>query len=103
VAARAIQLHRLLIVGVLAGLGIFFILPVGFVGLVIYDFHVQRAYGAQPDTHDLTRQIDRMAGNYLAAHSNAAVVIAVYQHGRRSFQGFGKVSGSNHYWPDISS
>jgi CubicO group peptidase (beta-lactamase class C family) len=71
-----------------------FIVPIVFTALLIY-FFKQRAYVAMPDTHDLKKQIDQTGTSYLADHSNGALVIAFYQHGNQSFQGFGKISNSN--------
>ncbi|HEX3857359.1 MAG TPA: serine hydrolase domain-containing protein [Verrucomicrobiae bacterium] len=76
-----------------------FIALIVFVTLLIY-FFKQRAYAAMSDTHDLKKQIDQTGTGYLADHSNGALVIAFYQRGNKSFQGFGKTSGSNANPPD---
>ncbi len=53
-----------------------------------------------PDTHDLKKQIGQMASDYLANRPNGALVIAFYQRGNQSVQGFGKISDSNTNPPD---
>ena len=68
---------------------------VAFVGLLVYVVHTQRSYAAMPDTHDLKAQIQTMGRDYLDGHKNAALVIAFYQKGKESVQGFGKVDNLN--------
>jgi D-alanyl-D-alanine-carboxypeptidase/D-alanyl-D-alanine-endopeptidase len=75
-------------------------LAAAFIALLVYVLHAQRAYAAMPDTHDLTKQVSDMGADYMVDHTNAELVIAVYQHGKVSFQGFGKVSDANQNTPD---
>jgi serine-type D-Ala-D-Ala carboxypeptidase/endopeptidase len=71
-----------------------------FVGLLIYVVHKQRTYAVMLDTHDLKAQIQNMGQDYLAGHKNAGLVIAFYQNGKESVQGFGKVGNANENPPD---
>jgi serine-type D-Ala-D-Ala carboxypeptidase/endopeptidase len=78
--------------------------PLIFIALAVFlpllFFFTQRAYAAMPDTHDLKKQIGQMASDYLADRPNGALVIAFYQRGNQSVQGFGKISDSNKNPPD---
>jgi D-alanyl-D-alanine-carboxypeptidase/D-alanyl-D-alanine-endopeptidase len=94
------KIHPLLKISLLAGGGLFFLVLAAFIALLIYDLHTQHAYAAMPDTHNLSKQINKMGAGYLASHPNGALVIAFYQNGKQSFQGFGKISSSNTNPPD---
>jgi serine-type D-Ala-D-Ala carboxypeptidase/endopeptidase len=48
----------------------------------------------------LKEQIDKGGSDYLAGHTNAALVIAFYQHGSESVQGFGEIDSSNQMLPN---
>lgn len=78
----------------------FSILGAVFLWAFIYVVHRQHAYAALSDTHNLNEQIRKMGQNYLAGHKNAGLVIAFYQRGRESVQGFGKISDANQSPPD---
>lgn len=79
------------------------VLGAAFVALLIYVLHKQHAYAAMPDTHDLAKQISTMGAIYVASRPNGALVIAVYQRGKESFEGFGKVSAENPNLPDTNT
>ena len=94
------KIHPLIKWGLIAMALLFSLFGAAFVGLLIYLVHTQRAYASMPDTHDLKARIEKMGRNYLAGHKNAALIIAFYQNGKESVQGFGKVSDSNQNPPD---
>ncbi len=94
------RIHPLLKWSLMAIALVFSFFGAAFVGLLIYVVHKQHAYAAMPDTHDLKAQIQKLGEDYLAGHKNAALVIAFYQDGKESVQGFGEVSDSNQNPPD---
>jgi serine-type D-Ala-D-Ala carboxypeptidase/endopeptidase len=94
------KIHPLLKWSLLIGGGLIFVLLAAFVALLIYDLHVQHAYTVMPDTHDLKKQIGKMGASYLKSRPNGGLVIAIYQRGAKSFQGFGKISDANSNPPD---
>lgn len=97
------KIYPLIKWGLLA-VGLFCVLvAAAFVALLVYVLHAQRAYAAMPDTHDLAKQVSDMGADYIADHTNAALVIAVYQRGKESFRGFGAVSAANSNLPDKST
>lgn len=79
------------------------LLVAAFVVLVVYDLHAQQVYATMPDSHDLKQQISRMGADYLVSRQNGALVIAFYQRGRESFQGFGKKSAADAGSPDAKT
>lgn len=89
------KFHPLLKWGLLAGGLVCFILVAAFVALLVYVLHTQRAYAALTDTHNLREQIKAMGADYLMSHPKAAVVIAFYQRGQESVQGFGTANGAD--------
>jgi D-alanyl-D-alanine-carboxypeptidase/D-alanyl-D-alanine-endopeptidase len=94
------KIHPVLKWGLVAVALFFSILGGVFVWALTYVLHKQHAYAAISDTNDLKAQIQKMGEDYLAGHKNAALVIAFYQRGQESVQGFGKISDSNQSAPD---
>ncbi|HKW28198.1 MAG TPA: serine hydrolase domain-containing protein [Verrucomicrobiae bacterium] len=97
------RIHPLLKLGLWAGGGLVFVVVAAFVALLIYDLHTQHAYAAMPNTHNLKEQINKMGVGYLAKRPKGALVIAIYQNGKRSFHGFGKISDANTNPPDAQT
>lgn len=98
------KIHRLLKWSLIASLiatgAFFFILAAIFVWMLVYVVHKQHAYAVMQDTHNLNNQIQKMGVHYLAGHKNGALVIAFYQRGQESVQGFGVIGNSNSGTPD---
>lgn len=82
------------------GGGFLFLVVAAFFALLAYDVHLEHAYAAMPDSHDLQKQMDAMAGKYLATRPNGALMVALYQRGKESFRGFGKISSAQTNAPD---
>ena len=62
--------------------------------------HQNHKYDSLPDTQDLKARIDKLGREHLQQCPDSALVIGVYQHGKRFVQGFGKVSAENPNTPD---
>jgi serine-type D-Ala-D-Ala carboxypeptidase/endopeptidase len=88
---------RLLFKIVLIIIGVLFF---GFAALLAYVLIVQNSYRNLPDSHDLKRQIDEMAADYVTNHPHAGLVIALYQRGGSSLWGFGETGPTNSNPPD---
>jgi CubicO group peptidase (beta-lactamase class C family) len=56
-----------------------------------------------PNAKNLKEQIDAMAAAYLAKRGYVALVIGIYQHGKKFVKGFGKISGTNGNPPDVQT
>lgn len=85
------------------GLGVAVLLVLIFAALVAYVKWEKGKYSQLTDTRDLRQHVGRMAGEYLAKHTNGALVVAVVQRGRRHTLGIGRRDGTNAVPPDAET